>query len=84
MMTAGEEGLAGVVDRLCGHIKDRISPLQRRRADVPLPNSEAVRRAVELLRCVLFPGYYGAPPVPAENTRYHMGAALDAALKILS
>jgi serine O-acetyltransferase len=83
-MTAGEDRLAEVVDQLCGHINDRISPLQRKRADLPLPNGEEVRRIVEMLRCVLFPGYYGAPPIPPENTRYHMGATLDAAAKDLA
>jgi serine O-acetyltransferase len=82
-MATSADGLAEVVERLCGHINDRISPLQRPRADLPLPNGEEVRRAVEMLRCALFPGYYGVPPIPADNTRYHMGATLDAAAKAL-
>jgi serine O-acetyltransferase len=83
-MSPNENLLAGVVERLCGHINDRISPLQRQRAHLPLPNGEEVRRVVERLRSVLFPGYYGAPPIPAKNIRYHMGAALDAAAQDLN
>jgi len=84
-MIGRDEGVfAGIVDGLCGDINDRISPLRRKRADLPLPNGEAVRRAVEMLRSVLFPGYYGAPQIPAENMRYHMGATLDAAAKLLA
>jgi serine O-acetyltransferase len=83
-MAPSEDGLADVVEQLCGHINDRISPLQRQRAHLPLPNGEEVRRVVEMLRCVLFPGYYGVPPIPANNIRYHMGAALDAAGQALA
>jgi len=83
-MAPSGDRFAGVVDQLCSHIHDRISPLERKRADLPLPSGEAVRQAVELLRSVLFPGFYGSPPIPSENTRYHMGAALDAAGHILS
>jgi serine O-acetyltransferase len=80
----GEDRLGGVVEQLCGHINDRISPLQRQRAHLPLPNGEEVRQVVETLRSVLFPGYYGVPPIPAKNIRYHMGAALDAAAQGLA
>ncbi|MCX5796279.1 MAG: serine acetyltransferase [Elusimicrobia bacterium] len=79
-----EDGLADVVEQLCGHINNKISPLQRQRAHLPLPNGEEVRRVVEMLRSALFPGYYGAPPIPAKNIRYHMGAALDAAARALA
>jgi len=82
-MSPSSDGLAYVVEQLCGHINDRISPLQRKRADLPLPSGEEVRRVVEMLRCVLFPGYYGVPPIPVDHTRYHMGATLDAAAKSL-
>jgi serine O-acetyltransferase len=84
MIASSEDSLTAVVEQLCGHISDRSSPLQRKRADLPLPNGEKVRRVVEMLRSVLFPGYYGAPPIPADNTRYHMGAVLDAAGKSLT
>ncbi|MBI5243612.1 MAG: serine acetyltransferase [Elusimicrobia bacterium] len=83
-MTTGEDRFSGVVDALCSHARDRISPLTRKHPDLPLPNGEEVRRAVELLRSVLFPGFYGTPPIPSDNTRFHMGAALDEAARILS
>jgi len=84
MRATKKDLLAEVVEQLCGHLDGRISPLQRKRADLPLPNGEAVRRVVELLREVLFPGFYGTPPIPAENTRYYVGAALDEAVKGLA
>jgi serine O-acetyltransferase len=82
-MATGEERFTEVVDLLCGRARGRISPLTRKRPDLPLPNSGEVRRAVELLRSVLFPGFYGAEPMPPENTRFHMGAALDEAARLL-
>jgi len=84
MISAETSSLAEVAQQLCGNINDRISPLQRRRADLPLPSGESVRQAVEMLRSVLFPGFYGAPPIPAVNTHFHMGAVLDAATKLLA
>ena len=84
MIGTDEGGFIKIVDGLCRGINDRISPLQRKRTDLSLPNREAVRRIVEMLRCVLFPGYYGDPQIPAGNMRYHMGATLDAALKSLA
>lgn len=83
-MTTGEDGFSEIVDGLCGRARDGISPLNRKRPELPLPNGEETRRAVELLRSVLFPGFYGAEPMPPENTRFHMGAALDEAAHLLS
>ncbi len=79
-----EQAFAEIVDGLVGNINESISPLLRKRTDLPLPNGKEVRRMVEMLRSVLFPGYYGHRPFSARNTRYTIGATLDAALEILS
>ena len=79
-----ENGFSEIVEALCAHITDRASPLQRRHADLSLPNREAVGQVVEMLRSALFPGYYGTPQFPAQNTSYYMGATLDAAAKLLA
>jgi len=72
------------LDAICGNIEEYIRPLQSKRAGVPLPNGETVRRIVEMLRSVLFPGYYGTDPFPSQNTSYYLGATLDAACQLLS
>jgi serine O-acetyltransferase len=79
-----EGQFAEVVEELCGNINASISSLLRKRTDLPLPHGESVRRMVEMLRSVLFPGYYGPRPFPAKNTRYYLGSTLDAALKMLT
>ena len=84
MIETKADEFSEIVAGLCGNFNDHGSPLKRKRPDLPLPNSAAVRQAVELLRCALFPGYWGASPIPAENTHYHMGAVLDEAMKLLA
>ncbi|HAM36410.1 MAG TPA: serine acetyltransferase [Elusimicrobia bacterium] len=70
----------GIVDELCGGVQS----LQRPKTDVPLPNVEAVRRASEMLRAGLFPGYFGDPQFPSGNLRFSVGATLDAAAHLLT
>ena len=43
----------------------------------PLPSRDVVIDIVEALRTVLFPGYFGASDLTAENTAYHLGSTLD-------
>lgn len=83
-MIKDEAKFSEAVAGLCRNINDRISPLQRRHAEMPLPNVAEVRRLVEMLRAMLFPGYFGDPQFPMDNVRYYMGATLDTAAKILT
>ena len=67
----------GVVDSLCA-----ADGTLTRRWDVPeehrlLPSREALLRAVEALRSVLFPGYHGASDVCGDSIRFQVGATLD-------
>lgn len=48
-----------------------------------LPSVEALREALDLVRAVLFPGYFGSPYVNC-YLRYQIGANLEVLLKILS
>lgn len=80
---AGDGGdLARVVEALCetgGGFEMLRGPGRRG----VLPSGEVVVRAVDLLRSVLFPGYFGVSEVTAENRCYHIGATLDRVQKIL-
>jgi len=42
-----------------------------------LPSRDVVIDIVEALRTVLFPGYFGASDLTAENTAFHLGSTLD-------
>jgi len=51
--------------------------------DTPLPSRDRVIEAVEALRSVLFPGFFGHAELSPESVRFHVGATLDTALATL-
>jgi len=51
--------------------------------DIPLPSVDALTETVELLREVLFPGYFGSSEFRTKAMCYHIGAALDRVFNIL-
>jgi serine O-acetyltransferase len=69
--------LRSVVEALCGDGNrfECAGPGQGRRGI--LPARDAIIGAVDALRSVLFPGYFGITEVTAENRCYHVGATLD-------
>jgi len=80
---SGENGdLDRVVEALCraGSGLEMLRGPGRRGV---LPSGEVVVGVVDLLRSVLFPGYFGVSEVTAENRCYHVGATLDRIQKIL-
>jgi serine O-acetyltransferase len=79
----GEAGdLARVVEALCG-AGTGLEMLRGPGRRGVLPSGEVVVGVVELLRSVLFPGYFGVSEITAENRCYHIGATLDRIQKIL-
>ncbi|MBI5490043.1 MAG: serine acetyltransferase [Deltaproteobacteria bacterium] len=48
-----------------------------------LPSSAVVLEAIEGLRSVLFPGYFGFSEVPEGSRAYHVGATLDHVQRVL-
>ncbi len=48
-----------------------------------LPSRDQVVEAVEALRSVLFPGYFGVSELTEQNMRFHVGATLDRVLLVL-
>jgi serine O-acetyltransferase len=74
-----EVALAPVVDQLCTAATSTFAPDGR----VTLPSREAVLAAVEDLRAVLFPGYFGTSDLHDESLHYFVGATLARALRNL-
>ncbi len=74
-----EVALAPVVDQLCRATTTIFAPNGR----VTLPSREAVLGAVEDLRAVLFPGYFGTSDLHDESLHYFVGATLARALTTL-
>ena len=51
--------------------------LHRHRDGDPLPSAKALRRAVELTRSLVFPGYFGIPNVNSRTLKYHTGVMVE-------
>ena len=43
----------------------------------PMPSAEALRSIVELLRSIIFPGYYGKSTINKETLKYHIGVNVE-------
>jgi serine O-acetyltransferase len=83
--STGEIGevLGEVVDQLHGQRDSLATPLRRTFRGHSLPSRSEILRLVELLRSVLFPGYFGNRDVTEESLSYHMGATLHQASLIM-
>lgn len=71
-----EKRLESVVDSLCAHNSGLLGPVRRGHGQ-PLPSRDSIVRAVEDLRSILFPGYFGISELDTGSMRYHVGATLD-------
>lgn len=72
-----------VVDSLCDP-ESYKAVSHRRRYDMPMPSVEILEECIELLRAVLFPGYFGVAELTPRTMRYHIGATLDRVFRLLS
>ena len=70
--------IAKVVDALCDEETCRDISRQK-----PMPSVKVLAEIVELLREVIFPGYFGFPDVTMETRRFHVGATLDRVTHLL-
>ena len=52
--------------------------------DFPMPSVQDLRIVVELLKSVIFPGYFINSEIKPETMRYHFGATLDRVFRVLS
>lgn len=74
--------LKNIVDALCqveGNRWARADWSDPRR----LPSRDDLIRFVEMIRAVLFPGYFGSADMSRDSMVFHVGAALDEAMQIL-
>lgn len=74
--------LNGVVELLC-EPQSYQAVMHKANHEVPMPSVELLGEAVELLRSVLFPGYFGPSDLRPETMSYHIGATLDKVAGIL-
>jgi len=70
-----------VVDKLCSE-ENCTFTAHFAKNDIQMPSTESLAEAVELLRAVIFPGYFMESDITEANIRYYTGAKLDKALFI--
>ncbi len=52
--------------------------------DMPMPSIDKMTLIMELLRTVLFPGYYGHSEMKPDTMKYYIGSTLDNIFRLLS
>ena len=75
--------LTSVTEQLC-EPKSYEKVYHRPLHDEPMPSVSALSELMERLRAVLFPGYFGNSSVTPESMRYHIGANLFEAGRLLT
>ncbi len=74
--------LGEVVEELCREESYRLV-VHFDRNFTPMPSTEALSEIMDLLRAVIFPGYFLDSDVTKKNITYHTGAKLDRAFTML-
>jgi serine O-acetyltransferase len=75
--------LTEVVGELHAQRDHLATPMRRTFSGHPLPSRSEIINLVELLRSVMFPGYFGNRDVSEASLSYHMGSTLHQAALIL-
>lgn len=75
--------LLDVVDALCAQNLPLLAGHARPPSELGLPSRALLREAMEKVRAVLFPAHYGPHDISTETLRYHVGATLHGALRVL-
>lgn len=72
-----------VVKKLCNPTSYK-KVFHRNNHDVPMPSVAKLEVCIDLLKQILFPGYFGAPDVKPETIEYYTGSTLDQLHRLLS
>jgi serine O-acetyltransferase len=76
-------GMAEIVEALCAPAETELAHYGRQFRNMLLPARHHVLHAVEELKAVLFPGFFGFREFSPDSLRFHVGAKLDEVLDIL-
>ncbi len=78
-----ENNFDGIIDKLSNGSEFDVVH-HRSLRQIPLPSAEGLNSAMECLKQIIFPGFYGKTHIKKENIRYHIGSLLHQAFGILS
>lgn len=84
LITGGRSDMSRIVDELCR--PESFSPVffRAHHEDVPMPSTTALKEAVEMLRAIIFPGYYCHSELREDTMKYYVGSTLDRCYAILT
>jgi len=78
-----ENEIADVVEKLCD--PDSYSSVYHRtNHDFPMPSSDDLSIGVELIKSIIFPGYFIHSEVRPETMKYYIGSSIDKVFRLLS
>lgn len=83
--SSGNQGkiLQGIITELC--IPHSYAVVYHRsNHDVPMPSVEVLSEIVEMLRAIIFPGYFGNSEIRPETMTYHIGSTIDRVFLLFS
>ena len=75
--------LNDIVGELCAPESYR-AVYHRTYHDFPMPSVESLRETVDLLKSVLFPGYFIHSDLRPETMKFYIGSTLDSVYRILA
>lgn len=76
--SSGNQGkiLQNIITELCIPQSYEVV-YHRSNHDVPMPSVEVLSEVVEMLRAVIFPGYFGNSEIRPDTMTYHIGSTID-------
>jgi len=78
-----EREINEIVDDLC--VPESYSTVYHRtNKEIPMPSLERLNEIVEILKSILFPGYFINSDVRPETMKFYIGSSLDKAYRLLS
>jgi len=78
-----EQQLSKVVDKLCS--VDSYTDVYHivKHHNIPMPSVQELAKTIELLKSVIFPGYFTNSDISESSMKYYTGSTLDRAMKML-
>ncbi len=79
-----ERVINDVVEGLCREESFKTVYHRVNHQDVPMPSIEVLGEVVELLKSVIFPGYFINSEITPGNMKYYIGSTLDRVMRLFS
>jgi serine O-acetyltransferase len=78
-----EELISGIVGDLC-RPESYQAVYHRTYHDFPMPTVESLRETVDLLKSILFPGYFINADLKPETMKYYIGSTIDRVYRLMA